>query len=278
MRYSLADPALLRLGQLVTDELGITMPRSKLYLLKSRLQRRMLALGLASYADYEAYLLSSSSGTGEHTHFRDVVTTNTTHFFREPEHFSRLVGHVLAHTPRYDGGSARGPCRVWCAGCSTGQEAYTLAMVLSDYASLNPGFTFAITASDISSAALAHARRAIYTLDEAQSIPAALRMRFLLRSKERNAGVVRIAPELRKHVHFAQINFMDAEYPHREPFDVIFFRNVMIYFAPDVQERVVNHLCQHLRSGGHLFVSHTETLTRLRAPLVPIDHSIYRRL
>lgn len=204
----------------------------------------------------------------------DLVTTNKTDFFREPEHYTYLAGQVLPAWFEQNG--SRRPFAIWSAGCSTGEEPYTMAMVLSEQASVHPGFDYSILATDISTRVLAKAHRAIYDNDRIGPIPAAFKRKYLLRSKDRTQGLVRIVPELRERIRFKRLNFMDEDFGMRGDLDVIFCRNVVIYFDRQTQEKLVNKFCRQLRRGGYLFMGHSETLNGLDVPLVQVCPTVYR--
>jgi chemotaxis protein methyltransferase CheR len=274
-RGAAAERALLRrLGELVTSSLGIRMPEHKLSMLAGRLQRRLRDLELASIADYETILLDPERGPDEMVAFMDIITTNKTDFFREPDHFAYLTTVAL---PTLAAGRDRWALKLWCAGCSTGQEVYTLAMVLEDYAEHHPGFTWEIFATDISTRVLREAVRATYRTDLVDPVPPLLRTRYLMRGTGPRKGFVRVVPELRRKVTFGRLNFMDENYPVPTGFDIIFFRNVLIYFDPPIQEAVVQRQCRHLTPGGYMFIAHTESLNGLDVPLDLERNSILRR-
>jgi chemotaxis protein methyltransferase CheR len=266
--------SLSRLAQLVTRRLGIRMPPNKLAMLESRLQKRMTALGLTSLKEYAARI-EHAHGAEELKHFFDVVTTNKTDFFREPQHFKYLYQKALPALAKAQHGHWH--CRVWCAGCSSGEEVYTLAMVLAEYQRADRNFEFSIVASDISTRVLALAQSATYAEAAAEPIPLPLRSRYLLRSRSQHQPRVRIVPDLRKHVQFMRLNFMDERYPLEGRFDVIFFRNVMIYFDKPTQQSVLDKQLSWLRPGGYLFVSLTESLAGLQLPLESVESSVFRK-
>ncbi|MGB8169333.1 MAG: CheR family methyltransferase [Chthoniobacteraceae bacterium] len=266
-----------RLSELITRELGIRMPPAKLTMLQSRLQRRMRELQMRSLDEYEAHLFEAGSASGELIHFFDIVTTNKTDFFREPQHFDFLAKTALPTMARENHLEARWNFKLWCAGCSSGQEVYTLSMVLSEYAAAHSGFSFSMLATDISTRILDQAQRAIYTEEIIAPVTMDLRKKYLLRSADRARRLVQIAPELRRKVRFGRLNFMDREYGIRDEFDVIFFRNVMIYFDKPTQEAVINRMCRNLRPGGYLFISHSESLAGLNVPLEVVGNSVFRR-
>ena len=263
-----------RLSSFIYQHCGIKMPPAKRTMLEARLQKRLRALSLPTFAAYCDYLFSHNGMEQELISMIDLVTTNKTDFFREPEHFTYLTGKVL---PAWqDSNGTRRPFAIWSAGCSTGEEPYTMSMVLADYGEANPGFSYSILATDISTRVLEKAHKAIYDDDRIGPIPPVAKRKYLLRSKDRASGLVRIVPELRERVRFRRLNFMDADFGMREEHDVIFCRNVMIYFDRPTQERLVNKFCRQLRRGGYLFMGHSETLNGLDVPLVQVAPTVYR--
>jgi chemotaxis protein methyltransferase CheR len=263
-----------RFAELITLTLGIKMPAAKVTLLENRLRGRMRQLGIDSLDAYEDYLFRSPGSSDELVHFCDVVTTNKTDFFREPQHFDFLRQTALPAAASERPGSE---LRIWCAGCSSGQEAYTLAMVANEFAEQR-GARFSVLATDISTRMLAQARRAVYPESLIDPIAVELRKKYLLRSKDRRQGLVRIRPELRRSVSFERLNFMDRDYGRRGTYDAIFFRNVMIYFEKETQEAVVNRLAQNLSPGGYLFIGLSESLVGARVPLTTVGPAILRKM
>jgi chemotaxis protein methyltransferase CheR len=264
-----------RLADFITSHLGIKISPTKIPMLQSRLQRRLRALGLPSIDAYLAHLFDSPQAGAELANFVSAVTTNKTDFFREPHHFSFLTTTAL---PALDPGAGRPwPFKLWCAGCSSGEEPYTLTMVLSEYAAHRRDFDFALLGTDVSPRVLQIARDAIYASDRIEPLSDELRKKYLLRSRDSVTPQVRIAPALRSRVQFHELNFMDADYPVKDTFDVIFFRNVMIYFDKSTQEAVVNKLCRHLRPGGYLFIGHSESLMGLDVPVRMVGSAVYRK-
>jgi chemotaxis protein methyltransferase CheR len=263
-----------RLSAFIESTTGIKVPESKKTMLEARLQRRLRILGLSSLDQYCAYLFSKKGMQDELIHMIDAVATNKTDFFREPEHFDYLTGQVLPElTSLYEIG-ARKTLKVWSAGCSTGEEAYTLAMVLSEFACECPGFSFSVLATDISTKVLKIARTGVYDEQSAEPIPLELRRRYLLRSKER--ALVKVDPEITKLVDFRRVNLMDEEYGMREV-HVIFCRNVIIYFTRPTQILLLRRLCRCLAPGGYIFMGHSETLHGMALPLTPVAAAIYRK-
>ena len=263
------------LSEFIQNECGIKLPATKKTMLEARLQKRLRALGFAGFGDYCGYLFSPGGLESELTELLNVVTTNTTHFFREPKHFEVLTAEVLASWSTLT--ANRREFRVWSAGCSTGEEPYTLAMVLLEHQAATPGFRFSVTATDISTRVLQHAVRGVYTEDKIEELPAAVKRKHFLRSKDRSRRLVRVAPEVRNRVVFQRLNFMEDFKLEGGFMDVVFCRNVLIYFERATQESIVAKLCAHLRPGGWLFIGHSESLTGMRLPLTVHSPTVYQR-
>jgi len=261
--------------QVITASLGIKMPPTKQVMLQSRLHHRLRELGIETFDEYHARFFGDPAHRAvELEHLLNLATTNKTDFFREPDHFDVLANEILPAWRRAPSGSA---FSVWCAGCATGEEAYTIAMVLAEQRRVAP-FEFFIRATDVSTRVLETARQAVYAEDHAEPIPLALHQRYLLRSRDRAVRQVRVAPELRERVRFGHLNFLSPDFGMREVFDVVFFRNVMIYFDREMQQQVVAKICRQLRPEGRLFIAHSETLQGLALPLSLAGTAAYRRL
>jgi chemotaxis protein methyltransferase CheR len=264
-----------RLCDLIYREAGIRLGPDKRTMLEGRLNRRLKALDLESYARYCDYLFAREGLKQELVHLIDVVTTNKTDFFREPGHFDFLVEKALPDlTARNESGR---PLLIWSAGCSTGEEPYTLAIVLSEYALTHPGFRFRILATDICTTVLAKAETGVYSNEVISPVLAALRRKYFMRSHDPSSNRVRVVPELRRLVEFRRLNFMDADFGMVEKADAIFCRNVIIYFDRPTQERILRKLSSHLAPHGYMFVGHAETLHEMDLPLVPVAPALYRR-
>jgi chemotaxis protein methyltransferase CheR len=258
---------------LIAGTLGIKMPPSKHVMLQSRIHRRLRELGLGSFDEYHARFFHEPGHQAvELEHLLNLATTNKTDFFREPELFAVLAADALGHWRRT---RPSGAFRVWCAGCSSGEEAYTIAMTLLEQ-QVRERFEFSILATDVSTRVLHTAMEGVYAEEHAARIPAPLRAKYLLRSRDPAAQQVRIAPEVRACVRFGHLNFLAPDYGLPEPVDAIFFRNVMIYFDRSTQQQVVARMCRHLRPDGFLFIAHAETLQGLGLPLRNAGPSVYR--
>jgi len=265
-----------RLCNLVYGEAGISLGPSKKVMLEGRIRRRLKALAIDSYRDYCAYLFSDRGLKDELVHLIDVVTTNKTDFFREPKHFEFLTSRALPWHLRSS--ESKRPFLVWSAGCSSGEEPYTLAIVLSEYALAHPEFSFRILATDISTAVLGKAQLGIYSTETVRPVPQNLRVRYFMRGREHNSQRVRVVPELRRLIEFRRLNFMDSDYGIQDRFDAIFCRNVIIYFDRQTQQSILERITQRLTPAGHLFMGHAETLHELDLPVVQQAPALYRRL
>ncbi|MTJ82801.1 MAG: chemotaxis protein CheR [Telmatospirillum sp.] len=276
---SLSTRSFSRLAALIEDYSGIAMPANKKTLMEGRLRRRARALGLPSLDDYCRALFEGGRLEGEVVHLIDAVTTNKTDFFREQGHFRFLTETALpglmTAAPR--AGLDR-PFKVWSAACSIGAEPYSVAMVVNEFSSGIRGFRFSVLGTDISSEVLAIALEAIYPWDMITPFGDAMRRRYALRSRDPNRPCFRIAPVIRSKVQFARLNLMDDHYPLEDDWDVIFCRNILIYFERPVQFRVVERLVSHLRPGGYLFLGHSEGVAGFSLPLRPVAHSIFQKL
>ncbi len=266
-----------RLSAFVYEHCGIKLPPSKKTMLEARLRRRLRALDMKSYDDYCDYLFGPVGQKEEIVCMIDLVTTNKTDFFRESAHFDFLLGTCLPEFCEPGNGGVWRKMSVWSAGCSTGEEPYTLAMVLCEYAESRPGFRFSILATDISTRVLEKAALGIYDEERVGPVPPAMRRKYLLKSRDRSKGLVRVAPVPRSTVDFRRLNLMNENFGLRERMDVIFCRNVIIYFDKATQEGLVNRFARSLAPGGYLFLGHSETLCGMDVPLVQVAPTVYRK-
>ncbi|MBU3917236.1 chemotaxis protein CheR [bacterium] len=276
---SLLKKDFVRLSEFIHTEYGIKMPEVKKTLLESRLQKRLRLLEINSFKGYCDYLFSPQGMTDEIPHFIDKITTNKTDFFRENEHFEFLVSNALPTIIS----SWKGSCKnlnVWSAGCSTGEEPYTLAMILSDFAERNRtiNLSFSILATDISPEVLKTAKNAIYHEMRAVPIPLPMKKKYLLRSKIKDRKVIKMAPEIRKHVNFERLNFMDNNYKMPNGMDIIFCRNVIIYFDKPTQGQILSKILDHLNPGGFFFQGHSESTQRMDLPIRQIFPTVYQKI
>lgn len=268
-----------RISTLIGDAVGIKLPPAKRVMVEGRLRKRVRALGLADLTEYCAYLFDQKGLDKEFVHLVDAVTTNKTDFFREPEHFdlleNRLVPELLAERR-----SERTPLiKIWSAAASTGAEAYTIAMVMNDLAANRGDFRYAILGTDISTSVLAQAERAVYAEEMLSPVPAQKLSRYVMYARRPGPRPeVRIVPELRRHVQFARLNLMDTDYPFDRDVDVIFLRNVLIYFDKKDQEAVINRLIGHLRPGGYLILGHSESMIGTSITMRQVAPAVFQKL
>lgn len=239
--------------------------------------KRLRALGMKSYKEYCTLLFSPEGRAHELIPLIDVIMTNKTDFFREPRHFDILVTRVLPDLVGRTGADMHRPLKIWSAAFSTSEEPYTLAMVLDHYARSHYGYTYQVLGTDISTQFLDKARRGNAD-DSAAPIPARLKTRCLMRSRDRESKQVRIAPELRAKVRFKRLNFLEHNFGLGEKMYVIFCSNVLIYFDRPTQEQVIRRLCNQPATGGFLFTGHSETITELKVPLASVANTISRKL
>lgn len=260
------------LSEFIYEQFGIKMPMAKKTLLECRLQKRLRALNLEDFAQYIELLFSKGGIEQELFQMANVVTTNKTDFFRESAHFDFLKS---LDWNNYFGGEASGKMlKAWSSACSSGEEPYTLSMVLNEIG----GFDHQILATDLSQDALQKAVTAIYPEQRVQPVPLHYKQKYFLRNKDPKKPLLRITPEIRKKVSFRQLNLMDAGFDLPAKMDLIFCRNVLIYFDRLTQEKVIRKLTTHLKEGGYLFIGHSESISDFRLPLAQVKSTIYRKV
>ena len=264
MQPPLSDAQFARFRRLLHDIAGISLADSKKVLLESRLSKRVRSLRLKGFNDYHDLV---SGDAQERQIMVDLLTTNETYFFREEAHFQYLSNTIIPQHPIHQ------PLEIWSAAASTGEEIYTLAMVLADCLGVDGAWR--ILGSDISTRVLATAARGQYWLERTRGLPASRLRQYCLKGVRAQEGSFLIAPELRRHTRFMQIN-LNAALPDIGPFHVIFLRNVMIYFNSDTKREVVARIVEKLHPGGYLIVGHSETLTGLTEAMELVRPTIYR--
>jgi chemotaxis protein methyltransferase CheR len=266
-----------RIAKLIEGEAGIKLPPGKRLMVEGRLRKRMRALGQPDFASYCNLLFKQGGLERELTHLINAVTTNKTDFFREAEHFDFLAEQMV---PALLKARERNPLlKIWSAASSTGAEAYTLAMVLDELAAQRGGFRFAILGTDISTAVLAQGRRAVYTAEMIAPVPPELQARYFMHPRRPGARrEVRVVPELRRLVRFIHLNLMERSYPFDRDVDVIFLRNVLIYFEKADQDAVVARLVDHLRPGGYLVLGHSESMIGTSLAVRQVAPAVFQKL
>ncbi len=261
--------------KLIYNETGIWLGNSKTALLCGRLSRRLRALGLDTLVEYYS-LVSEPGQERERAFMIDAITTNETQFFRENVHFSFLSQSIFPIWRRQaEAGRHPRRIRIWSAGCSSGEEPYSLAMMLRKSFPPAEGWEIRILATDISHRMLAAARAGIYDISKSRAIPSDFLRRYMLKGSASQEGCVKVAREIRQLVDFEFLNLNCQPYPMSEAFDAIFCRNVLIYFNAASKNRVVEGLLEHLSPSGLLFSGHAESLCGVNSRLLPILPTVY---
>jgi chemotaxis protein methyltransferase CheR len=272
---SIRDSEFTRFQIYIERESGIFLSTAKKALLTGRLGRRLRELGLTSF---DAYLEIVERDEDERVRMFDRITTNETHFFREPKHFDLLENLVF---PRWDvdARSRRRSRRVvmWSAACATGEEPFSLAMLFRYQFPPSSGWHLDVLATDLSTRALDAARGVTWPIERIREVPPHLLKRFMLRGIGSQAGKVRICRELRRDVRFDRLNLCATAYPFSTQFDLILCRNVLIYFRAPERERILGRLISHLAPGGYLVLGHAETLRGFREELAMISPNFYQK-
>jgi chemotaxis protein methyltransferase CheR len=263
--FSLSDTEFGLFQRLIYKLTGIHLADSKKVLLVGRLGKRLRALGLERFEQYYR-LLATGEYPDELQTMVDLITTNETYFFREPAHFEWLARFAREARSR--------PLRVWSAASSSGEEAYTIAMVLADELGVSGGWE--IVASDISLSVLEKARLGHYPMERGTGISQPHLKKYCLRGVRRQEGTFLVIPELGNHIRFLQINLLDVKAPDIGSFDVIFLRNVMIYFDMPTKQRVITNMLPYLKPDGYFIVGHSETLNGVSEALNPVRPTLYR--
>ncbi len=260
-----SDTDFARIKALIYKKAGISLHDGKHAMVYSRVSRRLRETGHTSFRSYLDWLEQHDGP--EWQEFVNALTTNLTAFFREQHHFEVL--HEMLAAKRSH------PWRIWCSAASTGEEPYSIAMTATE--ALWPGGNFHIVNSDIDTKVLATAARGVYKADGVKGLSHERLQRFFMRGKGANAGLMRVKPELQKHMEFMPINLIH-ELPLREPFDVVFCRNVMIYFDGPTQRQVLERIHRVMKPGGTLFVGHAENFSDARSLFVLRGKTVYERV
>jgi chemotaxis protein methyltransferase CheR len=273
----LREADLRRVSEFVGEEVGIQLPNSKRTMVEGRLRKRLRTLGFDDFKGYLNFTLNTPDGEYEKLHLIDVITTNKTDFFREPEHFVYLIDKALPKLERARRQNGRMDLNIWSAGCSTGEEPYTMAIVLNEATEKIPGLRFNIMATDISQTCLKTAKSGVYTEARIKPVPMELRRKYMLRSTDSSSQVVMMGPELKRQIRFASLNLMVRSFPIQKEMDAIFCRNVMIYFNNKIREELVNRFEKQLVPGGYLFIGHSESLGGMNTRLVQVAPMVYQK-
>ena len=264
--FSWTQADFTRVQALIYQRAGISLHDGKHAMVYSRLSRRLRDTGYQNFRDYLGWLESHDGP--EWQEFVNALTTNLTSFFREQHHFEILAEHLKSRP-------ANTPWRVWCNAASTGEEPYSIIMTALD--ALGPQANFKLWASDIDSKVLATAARGVYRQDSIKGVDMARLQRFFLRGQGNNEGFLRVKPELQRMVEFLSVNLIRDDWPFREPFDIVFCRNVMIYFDAPTQRSVLERIHRVMKPGSLLFVGHSENFNESRDLFVLRGKTVYER-
>ena len=255
--FAMTDADFRKIAAMLHGDAGIALPENKATLVYSRLAKRLRTLGLSSFKDYCA-LVAGSDGLVERQKMLAALTTNVTRFYREPHHFDHLRDQVLP--PMLERARAGGRVRLWSAACSTGQEPYSAAITLLQAAPDATRLDIKILATDIDPNVVAEGRAGTYSQSAMAGVPDALRGRYFDRTDQRGDLAWRVNEDVRSLVSFRELNLI-GDWPMKGAFDVIFCRNVVIYFEEDTQSRVWSRFAPRLATGGYLYIGHSERLT-----------------
>lgn len=275
IELSLKEYELLR--KLVYEQSGINLGSEKMQLVKARLGKHIRKGNFKSFRQYYDFVIQDQSGQ-EMCTLLDSISTNTTHLFREPHHFEYLKKFVTDLVNDKTWCSRYQSLTIWSSACSSGEEPYSIAMVVHDALQNNPSINVKILATDISTQMLERAQRGIFDHHRVGTVPDALKNRCLKKIYLDDQHMFQVVPEVRKLIKFARFNLMSPTFPFKQGFDIIFCRNVMIYFDKSTQQTLVNKYVQHLRSGGCLLIGHSESLNGLQHPLKYMEPTIYKKI
>ncbi len=262
------------LKDFIERKLGIKIPQSKQIMLESRLAKRVRILGLNSYEEYCSFVFGPEGAKGEIQKLIDAVTTNETDFFRESSHYDLLADQIL---PDLINDQGQREINIWSVAAATGQEAYTLAMVMENFIQSHKGITYRILATDISDTALNIGETGIYTEHQAKKIPSKDKKAFCMQSKDPSLKSIRFKPYIRAKIQFRHLNLMDANFQIKREYHIVFCRNVFIYFEHSTQVKVLKNVYEHLAPGGYLFMGHSENISSARMDLQSIAAATYRK-
>ncbi|MBC8318400.1 MAG: protein-glutamate O-methyltransferase CheR [Desulfobulbaceae bacterium] len=270
----LTDKEFEKFSILIFDKTGIHLKSEKKELLNARLGKRLRARQVNSYQQYYDIVMNDSSGS-ELVHLINSVSTNFTSFFREKAHFDFLTSDVL---PKFVNSGGRNPrnLTVWSSACSSGEEPYTLAMVIDQFMRSSPGVSCSIMATDISTKVLGAAEKGVYPLERVEKMPKNFLHTYFQRGVGQCSGYVKVKPNIRDLVTFKRFNLMD-QFPWQGEIDVIFCRNVMIYFNKETQDELVRKFYDCLSPGGFLFIGHSESLGNIKSKFKPAATTVYQK-
>jgi len=272
--FDLTDKEFKLFQELIYKETGINMSDKKKKLVVARLSKRLRALNLQNFTQYYEFLNDSGNTDKEIVNLINRVTTNKTNFFREKHHFDFLFTELLPQLIVQGEKTGTRRLRIWSAGCSSGEEPYTLAMVLNDAFKAQRGWDIKILATDLDTEILQSAIDGVYPTQIVSPIP----KEYLIRYFSRDSKGYRANNILRSMISFRKLNLMNETFPMKYPFDIIFCRNVIIYFDAPTKEGLLNKFHYHLKTGGHIFIGHSESLMHMKTKFKYLKHTIYQKV
>ena len=263
-------------SEFIYDKCGIKLSAHKKTMLTSRLNRRLRVLGKSSFKEYYNYVTSPIGEKNELVFLINEVSTNKTDFFREEDHFNFLTSNILPEFSRINRSRSQ-PFRVWSAGCSSGEEPYTIAMVMDEYKDTHPGFDFSVVATDISTKVLDIAKKGVYADERLVTIDARYKFKYMMRGKGKLKGLHRVVPELGRKIDFQRFNLLEKDFQlPQAPYDLIFCRNVIIYFDRETQIELFKKFHRVLKPNGYIFVGHSENLLGMEDKMKRIQSAVYQ--
>jgi len=270
--YILEDHDFNRLRDIVYKEAGIKLSDVKKILMQSRLMKRLRELRLDSFAEYYDYLIENYNE--EKINFINLITTNKTDFFRENDHFEFMKNVLL---PEYQRRGMK-EIRIWSAGCSTGEEPYTIAMVISEFFGTSNPPEILILATDIDTQVLQKAKNGIYSEDHLATVDQKYLKKYFIPGTGENEGYYRVSDSLKELIYFRRLNLLQDEYPMKKQFDIIFCRNVIIYFDRETQKKLFAKFYHYLKDDGCLLIGHSENITSITNQFMLAGRTIYRKV
>ncbi|HPC47957.1 MAG TPA: protein-glutamate O-methyltransferase [Deltaproteobacteria bacterium] len=272
--YTISDREFALFRDLIFRHTGIHMSDRKKNLVVARLSRRLRALGLGSFSDYYRYLTEGPDAAGELINLVNRITTNKTDFFRERHHFDFLRDTVVPQILRDATAGGQRRIRIWSAGCSSGEEPYSIAMTISELLERDRGWDVRILATDLDTEVLSRAHRGVYSSQQVAPVP----VPYLSKYFDRVPDGYELKQAVKGLVVFRKLNLMDETFPMKRSFDAIFCRNVMIYFTEETKNALVEKLHRHLKEGGYLFIGHSESLMHMKHLFTFVRHTVYRKI
>lgn len=270
----MSDEIYLKISSLITSVCGINLPIKKKSMLQARLRKRMKQLQIKSYEDYCGYLFSKHNKQNEIPELINIISTNKTEFFRENIHFEFLFQSILPSFSEQN----MDKLSIWSAGCSSGEEAYSIAMTMEEYnMQHDQQFHYHITGTDISYTAIEKAKKAIYNEEKITGVPYDYRSKYFLRSKDQGKKLLRIKPNIREKTSFFKLNLFNQKEYFKNTFDIIFCRNTLIYFIKENQEKIIKNIIRMLNKNGLLFIGHSESLFHFNLGLKNLKPTIYQK-